>query len=126
MKTTHKNKVKKKPWHWVSIHQIAFDNVKKTIAKELVLAYPDFTKPFEIYVNPQTVTNTLWKRDVPKCNFLFGPLPLSIQGLPIWKWGLCFLPSIELRIEAYHCCQKFRKKPIFPPPARLPNYCTLW
>jgi hypothetical protein len=29
-KTTRKNKVKKKPWHWDSIHQIAFDNVKKT------------------------------------------------------------------------------------------------
>jgi hypothetical protein len=50
MKTTRKNKVKKKPWHWDSIHQIAFDNVKTTIAKdkEVVLAYPDFTKPFEI------------------------------------------------------------------------------
>jgi hypothetical protein len=24
-RTTHKNKVKKKPWHWDSIHQIAFD-----------------------------------------------------------------------------------------------------
>ena len=32
-KTTHKNKVKKTPWHWDSIHQIAFDNVKKTITK---------------------------------------------------------------------------------------------
>ena len=27
-KTTRKNKVKKKPWHWDSIHQIAFDIVK--------------------------------------------------------------------------------------------------
>jgi len=26
-KTTRKNKAKKKPWHWDSIHQIAFDNV---------------------------------------------------------------------------------------------------
>jgi hypothetical protein len=53
-KTTRKNKVKKKPWHWDSIHQIAFDNVKTTIAKEVVLAYPDFTKPFEIYTNDST------------------------------------------------------------------------
>jgi len=49
MKTTRKNKVKKQPWHWNSIHQIAFDNVKTTTAKEVVLAYPDFTKPFDIY-----------------------------------------------------------------------------
>jgi hypothetical protein len=31
-KTTRKNKVKTQPWHWDSIHQIAFDNVKTTIA----------------------------------------------------------------------------------------------
>jgi hypothetical protein len=46
---------KKKPWwHWDSIHQIAFDNVKTTIAKEVVLAYPDFTKPFDIYTDAST------------------------------------------------------------------------
>jgi hypothetical protein len=38
MKTTRKNKVKKKPWQWDLIHQEAFDNVKKTITKEVVLA----------------------------------------------------------------------------------------
>jgi hypothetical protein len=52
-KTTRKNKVKKKPWHWDSIHQ-TFDNVKATIIKEVVLAYPDFLKPFEIYTNAST------------------------------------------------------------------------
>ncbi len=53
-KPTRKYKAKKKPWHWDSIHQIAFDNVKTTIAKEVVLAYPDFTKPFEIYTHAST------------------------------------------------------------------------
>ncbi len=33
------------------IHQQTFDNAKATIAKEVVLAYPDFTKPFEIYTD---------------------------------------------------------------------------
>jgi hypothetical protein len=37
-KTTRKNKVNKRPWHWDSIHRSAFDNVKTTIAKEVVLA----------------------------------------------------------------------------------------
>ncbi len=54
-KTTKKNKSKKKPWWWESIHQQAFDNVKATIAKEVVLAYPDFTKPFEIYTDASTM-----------------------------------------------------------------------
>jgi hypothetical protein len=47
-KTTKRNKTKKKPWRWDPIHQQAFDNVKAAIAKELVLAYPDFLRPFEI------------------------------------------------------------------------------
>jgi hypothetical protein len=51
MKTTKKNSTKKKPWWWDSIHQQAFDNVMATIPKEVVLAYPDFLKPFEIYTD---------------------------------------------------------------------------
>ncbi len=54
-KTTKKNKTKKKTRQWESIHQQAFDNVKATIAKEVVLAYPDFTKPFEIYTDASTM-----------------------------------------------------------------------
>jgi hypothetical protein len=36
-KTTRKNKVKKKPWHCNSTHQIAFDSVKTTIASTIQL-----------------------------------------------------------------------------------------
>jgi hypothetical protein len=55
IKATKKNGTKKKPWRWESIHQQAFDNIKATIAKEVVLAYPDFTKPFEIYTDASTM-----------------------------------------------------------------------
>jgi hypothetical protein len=54
-KTTKKNNTKKKPWWWESIHQQAFDNVKATIAKAVVLAYSDFTKAFEIYTDASTM-----------------------------------------------------------------------
>ncbi len=50
-KTTRMNKTKKKPWRWDPPHQQAFDNVKAAIAKETVLAYPNFSKPFEIYMD---------------------------------------------------------------------------
>jgi hypothetical protein len=50
-KTTRMNKTKKQPWRWDLIYQQAFDNVKAAIAKETVLAYPDFSKPFEIYTD---------------------------------------------------------------------------
>jgi hypothetical protein len=33
---------------------MAFDNVKATITKEVVLAYPDFSKVFEIYTDAST------------------------------------------------------------------------
>ncbi len=50
-KTTIKYKTKIKPWWWDPIHQQAFDNIKAGIAKETALAYPDFSKPFEIYMD---------------------------------------------------------------------------
>ncbi len=50
-KPPKKNKTKSKPWWWDSIHQQAFDNVKVANTKETVLAYLDFSKPFEIYTD---------------------------------------------------------------------------
>jgi len=40
---------KKVPWHWDEVHQKAFDYVKDVIAKDVALAYPDYSKAFEIY-----------------------------------------------------------------------------
>ncbi len=54
-KTTRKNKTKKLPWRWDPIHQQAFDNVKATTAKDVVLAYLDFMKPFEMYTDASTM-----------------------------------------------------------------------
>jgi hypothetical protein len=34
-----------------SIHQQGFDNIKAAITKEVVLAYPDYSKSFEIYTD---------------------------------------------------------------------------
>jgi hypothetical protein len=42
---------KKAPWHRDEVHQRAFDHVKATIAREVVLASPDYSKVFEIYTN---------------------------------------------------------------------------
>ncbi len=42
------------PWHWDEVHQRAFNHVKATIAREVVMAYPDYSKVFEIY----TVTSS--------------------------------------------------------------------
>jgi hypothetical protein len=55
MKTTKKNKIKKKPWRWDMIHQQAFDNARTAISKEVVMAYLDFSEPFDIYTNTSSM-----------------------------------------------------------------------
>ena len=53
-KTEKKAGKKKKAWYWNATHQEAFDTIKATIARDVVLAYPDFSKPFEIYTDAST------------------------------------------------------------------------
>ncbi len=50
-KDTRAKGTKKAPWHWYEVHQRAFDHIKATIAREVVLAYPDYSKVFEIYTD---------------------------------------------------------------------------
>jgi hypothetical protein len=50
-KVTRAKGTKRVPWHWDEVHQRAFDHVKATIAREVVLAYPDFSEVFEIYTD---------------------------------------------------------------------------
>jgi hypothetical protein len=50
-KTTKAKGTKKVPWHWDEVHQRAFDHLKATVAKDRVLAYPDYFKVFKIYTD---------------------------------------------------------------------------
>jgi hypothetical protein len=50
-KTTKAKGTKKAPWHWDDVHQRAFNHVKATSAKDVVLASPDYSKVFEIYTD---------------------------------------------------------------------------
>jgi RNase H-like domain found in reverse transcriptase len=38
-------------WNWTEEHQKAFDTIKKIIAKEVLLAYPDFNDEFVIHTD---------------------------------------------------------------------------
>ena len=42
---------KKAPWHWDDIHQTAFESIETMIARDVVLAYPDFSNFFVLYTN---------------------------------------------------------------------------
>jgi hypothetical protein len=50
-KTSKTKGTKQVPWHWDEVHQRAFNHVKATTTKDVVLAYPDYSKLFEIYTD---------------------------------------------------------------------------
>ena len=50
-KATKAKGTKKAPWHWDESHQTAFNLVKATIARDVMLAYPDYSETFEIYAD---------------------------------------------------------------------------
>ena len=39
------------PWQWTEVHQKAFEMIKQIVGRETLLAYPDFSKTFEIYTD---------------------------------------------------------------------------
>ena len=40
---------KKNKWQWTEVEQKAFDTIKKTVSKEVLLSYPNFNLPFDIH-----------------------------------------------------------------------------
>ena len=38
-------------WYWAQVHQYVFDLVKRTLAEEVILAYPDYGEVFRIYTD---------------------------------------------------------------------------
>lgn len=51
---TTKKKRKAAPWRWEAEHDEAFSRIKEVIARDVILAYPDFTKKFVIYTDAST------------------------------------------------------------------------
>ena len=50
----NKKHKKPKPWRWDEEHKAAFQKIKKIIARDVVLAYPDYSKKFVIYTDAST------------------------------------------------------------------------
>ncbi len=48
---TKAKRTKKIPWHWDEVHQRAFDHLKATTARDVVLTYPDYSRVFVIYTD---------------------------------------------------------------------------
>jgi hypothetical protein len=58
-------------FEWTTEHQKAFNLVKNSLAHEVVLAYPDFSVPFEIYtdVSKYQIGSIITQKDKPLAFF---------------------------------------------------------
>ena len=54
-KSTKKKGTIKRSWYWGEVHQQVFDLVKQSLARDVMLAYPDYSKTFIIYTDASTV-----------------------------------------------------------------------
>ena len=50
-KVTLSTGAKKKKWYWTLVHQELFDQIKRTLAEVVLLAYPDYGLIYEIYTD---------------------------------------------------------------------------
>ena len=50
-KTHLKSGTERVKWYWNDSHQESFDAIKKVIARDVMLAYPNFDLAFEIYTD---------------------------------------------------------------------------
>jgi hypothetical protein len=90
-KTTCKNKVKKKPWHWDSIHHIVFDNVKENITKEMVLLIQTSQSPLRYMLIPIYKQFHYADGDSPYANFsAFLPVCNGESPYAYWDWFLTY------------------------------------
>ena len=46
---------KQATWNWTEEHQKAFEHMKKSISRETLLVYPNFSKPFVIHTDASKV-----------------------------------------------------------------------
>jgi len=53
-KETKRKGTKKRPWYWNESHQQAFDEIKMVMARDVMLAYPDFPRQFELHTDAST------------------------------------------------------------------------
>ncbi len=104
-KVTRAKGTKKVPGHWDKVHQRAFNHVKTTIAKEVVLAYPHYSKVFKIYTDASSkqlgavitqenrpIAFFSWKLSITQCKYSVTKIkPLAIvktlKEFKVTLWG---------------------------------------
>ncbi len=95
-KATRATKTKHTPWHWNDMHQTAFGIIKTALVKDVVLAYPDYLRGFEIYTD--------------SCKFQPGAV-ITQNNRPMLGCKLLFL-LLSPKPPKYYCHSNHSNSPI--------------
>jgi hypothetical protein len=102
-KVTKAKETKKVPLHWDKVHQRAFNHVKANIAKEVVLAYPDYSKVFKIYTDASSKQlGAVMTQNSRPIAFFSQKLSLMQHKYSVTKIEL--LAIVETLEESKGCC----------------------
>ena len=71
MEHPKQKKEKPKKWYWNSTHQEAFEEIKRTVSEEVILAYPAYGELFVIYTDASTkqLGAVITQNDIPLAFF---------------------------------------------------------
>ena len=71
---------KQATWNWTEEHQKAFEHMKKSISRETLLVYPNFSKPFVIHMDASKVQlGAVISQDNNPIGFQINPVTSRIE-----------------------------------------------
>ena len=97
-KTTKRHGTKKKSWYWTTEYQVAFEKVKETLARQVMLAYPTYGELFEIYTDASSLQlgAVITQRGGPLFSKTRSKIELlmRVSTYP-WIWKTIKYPTLE-------------------------------
>ena len=90
------------PWTWRPNQETAFCNLQNAFTRQLVLAFPDTSKPFTLMMNASLIASVAVlmqinaNRDMQPCGYLSQTFSPAEQNYDIFDHcGSCILPMVE-------------------------------
>ena len=103
---TRATKTKHTPWHWDDMHQTAFNDIKTANAKDVVLAYPDYSQGFEIYTDSSKFQlGAIITQNNRPLAFFSHKLNTAQQKYSVTKQELLAIVETLKEFKVMLCCQ---------------------
>ena len=91
--------------NWTNIHQKSFDEMKKVMAKETILNYPDFNKTFEIHTDASDTTTEKELLSIVETLKEFRNILLG-QKIKIYTDHKSFVHESEIKTSQHVMCRR--------------------